>query len=188
VVTNNQGYETSWDLVNDEGIVIYKGEDLGNNKQSRDTLELDPGCYTFTIRDSGCDGLSFFANSDGSGVARLREVGGGVIRTFNPDFGCELSQSFTQNMTLDVPQMETFGDVMVFPNPSNGNFKLDVVLPSVNDIYIDVLDAQGKLIHSKQVANVQADVIPMDYNLPSGIYMVRIQSENENFLRRIVIK
>jgi hypothetical protein len=188
VVTNNQGYETSWDLVNDEGIVIYKGQDLGNNKQSRDTLELDPGCYTFTIRDSGCDGLSFFANSDGSGVARLREVGGGVIRTFNPDFGCELSQSFTQNMTLDVPQMETFGDVMVFPNPSNGNFKLDVVLPSVNDIYIDVLDAQGKLIHSKQVANVQADVIPMDYNLPSGMYMVRIQSENENFLRRIVIK
>ena len=45
----------------------------------RDTLLLGLGCYKLTVEDTDGDGLSFFANNDGSGFFRLWNEGATLI-------------------------------------------------------------------------------------------------------------
>jgi hypothetical protein len=71
---------------------------MSNNTTYKDTFDLGYGCYQLYIKDSGDDGLAWWANNDGTGYARIREVGGGVVKTFEPDFG----KSIIHNFTIDL--------------------------------------------------------------------------------------
>jgi len=67
------------------------------NTMYADTFNLSPGCYRLIVNDSDCDGLSWWANSDGAGFARLYKGDGSNTQlvNFEPDFGCQIAQSFT---------------------------------------------------------------------------------------------
>ena len=58
---------------------------MQSNTLYKDTFNLSPGCYKLQILDTGGnqntneDGLSWWANDDGSGYARLRAVPGGFL-------------------------------------------------------------------------------------------------------------
>jgi hypothetical protein len=74
VKTNNASHETSYTVTDMNGNVVLTRDDLDDNTNYKDTIDFADGCYTFRLEDSGGDGLSFFANSDGSGYARFKSV------------------------------------------------------------------------------------------------------------------
>jgi hypothetical protein len=80
-----------------------------------------------TIYDSGDDGQSFWANSDGSGYTRLKKVSGGNFINFEPDFGKFISQAFffqTNVVSVDENPMADLQSMVAFPNPSDGEVRL----------------------------------------------------------------
>ena len=69
------------------------------------------------LSDSDCDGLNWLNNANGEGVgyARLHNADGtlALLRTFEPDFGCELRQQFTVGYTVGTPEVKNTPEVSV---------------------------------------------------------------------------
>ena len=150
--TNSYPNESSYEIRNNENELIFSKTGMEANTLYKDTFNLSPGCYKIQILDTGGnqnlneDGLSWWANDDGSGYARLREVPGGFFKYYQADFGTELTDYFrVGNYFMSNTEIE---DILfdVFPNPSNGNFNVFVESNINNKVILKIIDINGKVI------------------------------------------
>ncbi len=70
--------------------------------------------------------------------------------------------------------------VKIFPNPSNGEFFVEIK----NKATIDVYSANGKLVFSDNIVKSQ----PVNLNVKPGIYLIKVTSEGQIGSERILIK
>jgi hypothetical protein len=80
-------------------------------------------------------------------------------------------------------------NLLVYPNPSSGIF--DVKLTSVElDTNIFLFDINGKLIERKTISkeNSSQNIITIgNFNLSSGIYLLKIVNQNEAITKKVII-
>lgn len=126
--TNSVPWETTVELRDADGNLVWSRGYPSANTTYQDTLSLNAGCYRFTVYDSGDDGQSFWANNDGSGYTRLKKVAGGNFIAFEPDFGKSISQAFYFATNLvSVPERVAAAPIwsaQAFPNPSDGRLQV----------------------------------------------------------------
>jgi len=189
--TNSKPAETTWKLYDANGNVLYQNiPNMVANTLYKDTFELQPGCYLLKMEDSQKNGLAFWANSDGSGLARLRIVDGSFIKTFPLDFGTEIEYYFTVGHALNVDQIqkEEMTDLRLFPNPSNGLFNLHFISPDSEDVTIEVTNQLGQVVqYFDSIDNVNGN---LEYLIDlseekSGTYLVTVRSESSVITRKI---
>jgi hypothetical protein len=76
--------------------------------------------------------------------------------------------------------------VSVFPNPSNGIFKISANELKGNSLKFEVRDLQGKLVHT---ANGPKENATLNLsNIASGVYMLTVSTEVELTVKRIVVE
>ncbi len=187
--TNASGFETSYQLKDINGNIIYSRSNCSNNTIYKDTFQLADGCYTLTIFDSGEDGLYFFANNDGSGYAKLRKTSGAMIKNFKADFGSKISQQFTVGFPLGVElnQWESFMEL--YPNPSSGIFQCDINLNQPDDINLYLTDLMGRIIEHKKLRQFSHGVIPIDMSeRASGVYLVIVQAGSGIMTKKLIVQ
>ncbi len=64
-----------------------------------------------------------------------------------------------------------------------------VIEGEAGDAYISILDTQGKEVLSKEaVLTGSRDIVPINGNLPTGVYVVSITQDGKNFCSKIVVK
>lgn len=192
VKTNNVPIETSIVLKNREGEVHWTRTYSEANTIHRDTLELNAGCYRFTVHDLGDDGLSFWANDDGSGYVRFKKVSGGNFAMLEDDFGKSISYAFrfetnliseNNEMTIDDETMS----VDVFPNPTTGviRAKLKGFNSNVNWVLINTL---GQTVLSGEFNPRTNMLLSIDMlGFSDGVYSLFVSGE-EGKNRCLVIK
>lgn len=77
-------------------------------------------------------------------------------------------------------------NVSLYPNPNNGTFTLDLSgLRSNIEHQVEVFDLQGKVIKAFELSTARHN---LELNVESGVYLVRITSENNVSTRKIIIK
>src|SRR5690554_8116859 len=74
VKTNSKGYENNYRIEDLNGNVILERNSLSNNTVYTDTLQLTAGCYRYFIEDAGNNGISWWANNDGTGYMRFKTL------------------------------------------------------------------------------------------------------------------
>lgn len=76
-------------------------------------------------------------------------------------------------------------NVAIYPNPSKGIFMVGV--GNTKPKTIEVVDITGKIILSKKDFQNNSKEIPLDLsNVSSGVYFVKIATENQNIVKRII--
>ncbi|NOZ34294.1 MAG: T9SS type A sorting domain-containing protein [Chlorobi bacterium] len=69
-------------------------------------------------------------------------------------------------------------NIKLYPNPSNGNFHLDINENTGKDVMIEIFSMSGKLIYSEKykpkVKHKKINII----NIPDGIYMLKVKSSS----------
>jgi len=189
--TNGKANETKWTVKNDMGMILYSSSAfIGPNTIYTDTFELSDGCYTFQLTDLDHDGLEFFANNDGAGFARFRNLNNIVLRTFDPDFGMEISQQFTVGYTLGRQETLVQPKFMnIWPNPTAGEFTLDLNIPGCLKAEMMVNDLTGRTVMQRQLDTWGGATI-QDFSISgyeAGIYFVKIVYEGGSETRKIVL-
>ena len=175
--TNSIPWETTVELLDGAGNVVWERGYPTANTTYRDTLALNQGCYRFTINDSGDDGQSFWANSDGSGYTRLKKVAGGNFINFEPDFGKYISQAFFFQTNI-VAVEEQFASVeqgfSVFPNPSDGEFQVKLTGFSAGSrLEWACYDAMGRIVRTGRWTALNQGLLICDLRgLKPGTYAV----------------
>jgi Peptide-N-glycosidase F, C terminal/Secretion system C-terminal sorting domain/Peptide-N-glycosidase F, N terminal len=188
--TNVAFIETTWKLYNSAGALVRQRTPSFANQIMRDTLRnLPPDCYRLRIADSGCDGLSFFANSAGSGYIQVKDVATGNILYAVNDFGCTLNYNFTVGYAVptEAEQASSTPDIRVFPNPNNGLFTVEMPFTQPTTVKIRIFNALGQIIQNTTLNDfAQTDLsVRLPENAPAGVYTLEIVLPNGTSSRKI---
>ncbi len=119
LLTDNWGYETRWEILNEAGTVVHEGDNFDNNELYEGVLAIEEGgCYTIYIIDSFGDGIL------GGGYFRLFDPTGILILEAEGDFDFGLDETFNAIEPLAAPtagfDYETNGDEVIITNTSEG--------------------------------------------------------------------
>ncbi len=81
------------------------------------------------------------------------------------------------------------GSMQIYPNPADGQTFISFSYPSIQHIRIEILDLVGRTLHEvyngKHLGEQRYGWQP---NVPSGMYLVRLRSENGMLTQTIVIQ
>ena len=183
--TNSAASESSYELLDDAGNQLLFRNGMTNNTTYRDTFQLGYGCYQFNIYDGGDDGIDFWANNDGTGFARFRQVGAGVVKTFEGDFGGSLQYNFTIDFPLSYEELYDTYVVELYPNPASDKFVL--AAGSISEAKIELINQLGQAVEVPM--NTTLDEITFDTSqLPSGIYLVKISYRGKLITKKVIVE
>ena len=188
--TNNAGSENWYKLMDAWGVVIDSGDNFQNNTSYRDTFDLAPGCYHLVLGDREKDGLSFFANNDGSGRALMRNVGGSFFsELYNPNFGTELSVYFTVGYSIGLPENSTLTSLWSFyPNPSEGKITIEAELEPNKRAVLQLSDMQGRILWTSDfdaTRTIQSFQLPENLH---GLYLLEMQQGGKSNQKTLLIQ
>jgi hypothetical protein len=100
---------------------------------------------------------------------------------FIPIAGITVTGVGIEQLTMDDGQLK------IYPNPTTGELTIEngELSPEFNSgVNVDVYDVFGRNVLSHQLSTVNCQLSIK--NLPSGIYFIRMQTENEVIIRKIV--
>ena len=154
------------------------------NSQYRDTLIFDDGCYSIIMTDTDDDGIDFWANNDGAGMARFREIGASWLKVFEGDFGSFIHHEFQVNNSTSYIQ-EDIDTWSFYPNPAKNQVTISGVSNGITDLIL--LDSLGK-----QLKKITFDIngefkkkLDLSY-LKDGVYMLKVITNSEEILKKVV--
>ena len=189
----NPGFnETSWQLINETGVVVASRLNNQNGKTFKDTLTLSPGCYTFVANDDGCDGLAWWANTaGGNGTLRFSSSSTPAsFKTFSGDFGCQLIERFTVGYVLGVKeQTKAVNTFQSFPNPASSTVNLLFDITEYQDVNYSITDVSGKEVQKGTFSNISSIAYPINVSsLTGGMYFISCHfAKGDTVTKKIII-
>ncbi len=178
--TNLYPGENSYQIIDEQGNVVLTRSGMSANTIYKDTLNLPMGCYTYKVADSDDDGLSWWANNDGTGYTRIKEVGGIYVKLFNGDFGDNINYNFTVNFPLSYEELNELPELNIYPNPAQN--ELNITLRNFeSNLTVTIIDNLGKQIQTQSYESSSA-VFNGKMNisdLPNGMYIVSLTDGNK---------
>lgn len=195
--TNNAPEETSYVLKRKGGEVIRKRTEFQANTNYIDSFDLSPGCYEFILKDidpnGGVgDGLSFFANQENNGSARLIKydsrapLQNGFLEA---SFGRQIRRSFTVGFQLGKEdQAKAQRSFQISPNPvEDQQLRAKLQLPQQKDLKVTVYNAKGQRMVRKAINGYQSGGFQVDVNnLEAGFYLLKVQAGENAYTKRFI--
>jgi len=85
------------------------------------------------------------------------------------------------------------GNIGLFPSPVNVGGTVNIQFNDIftNKILVVLRDIQGREFYSKVAINIEDGKligIPIDANIPAGIYLITATSENQIYSQRLIVK
>ena len=147
-------------------------------------IDVTDGTNIFTLRiDSDTDIPGASAPQGQFSVTGV----GGQYDSSNPfDEGYQLFPcgvgSFVPNSTTGIESSKLADLVRVFPNPVGDNLHINFV--GIDELYVEVLDAQGRQVQLLKLNDSQ-DIVTSSWN--EGIYFVHLQdSKGNTFVHKLI--
>ena len=100
------------------------------------------------------------------------------------------AQSLPENKETQMTKKSIV--LSLYPNPSNGEFRIEMDLESKEELRVKLFDMTGKLVEdlsselSRESGKVTADIKLKDTN--PGIYFLRVESGKRSGAKKIVIR
>ncbi len=185
--TNNFASENSYEIKDAEGNTVFSRSNMSNNTVYNDTLMLGTGCYTYFVYDNDDDGINFWANNDGGGYTRFKQVGGPTLQFFEGDFGDDIQFPFTIDYPLAFEDIEENTGFEVYPNPTKDVINIEIS-GFDNEVDILIYNSLGQRVYSQRVKSANSDYRQsIDFSqFESGVYVIRINDGTKTATQRFV--
>lgn len=197
--TNNNAFENTWTIYDEFDNVIATRNMMAPATLYADTiLDLTPGCYRISIDDTGCDGLSWWANpGQGSGYLRLDYVNANNSIFMSPtDFGCNYTKYFSVAApspppvdTTSVAEGQALTDAVdVFPNPVSNVAYLRIDINQRQEISYTITDLSGRTLAEEQLGPVMAGYHSIETGaLGNGVYLMNVRFANGSVVSKKMV-
>ncbi len=186
--TNKAANQNSWELRMNNDVVILERDNFENETLYVDTITFLNDCYQFYMYDTGDNGISFWANTQGSGLLRWYDLDGNMLKNFNGDFGDEIYHSFYTDMFLVKDEnLENKVDFSIIPNPNNGDFKISYTTNIDSNIEVQIYNSVGKNMYNQNTINNKGLIDISIEEIPAGVYTIILKSGNTSSTKKFVV-
>lgn len=176
--------ETTWECRNSVGFVLYSGGPYSVAQEFvKDTFYLiDDDCYTFTIYDSGGDGLV-----GGTSGYTLRQSDFSLIYQ-NNDF--ENTEELVQFEIDQVSVSETNrpADLTVYPNPFADQLWVTFNSTSAESVELTIYNSTGKNVYYSNYGKMEAGYHSLMIDaqtFATGIYLLNLKAGDKIITKKI---
>ncbi|MGM0567394.1 MAG: Omp28-related outer membrane protein [Bacteroidota bacterium] len=190
--TDNNPEETTWEILNSENEVVFSGgpyEDANSWVEMYTDLALPSGgCYRFIIHDEAGNGFD-----DGNGMVKLVSSDEVEIVNINTvDFGYSDETQFNGTSGTSAEMTRNTADIKITPNPAvSGYFNIALSGNHGSAVEIEMYDSFGNRVE-KQSANLNgsssSNITINTASLSKGVYLVRVISNKQELVKRVVIQ
>lgn len=105
---------------------------------------------------------------------------------------CKVSEKTVQITvsTIGTEELPGGARAQILPNPTDGNFAVEIQSPRSETFHLDLLDGQGRLLHTElaELAGGSVRVNFENLNLPKGIYQLNIKGLRGSRALRVVVQ
>ncbi len=188
--TNLTANQNSYEILSKDGIQIFEKSNFEPSTLYIDTITLFNDCYDFYMWDSGDNGISFWANSEGHGYLRFYNLEGERFMNFNGDFGDRIYHSFYTDLYLgEHDQSEGKLAFEILPNPSNGRFTVSYATKEEGPISINIFNTSGKRVWFTEDYGQYQGKIRIDLKtIQPGIYTCVLESDSTRLTKKFVVQ
>ncbi len=153
--------------------------------------------YAYVVRLSSQADYNVFKNCEisapnynykGSDNNRDYAIDGAFTVTMRAETSAGCFCESTQQVVVDRLNNELIGnqtDFNIYPNPNNGTFNIEIT-GNHQQSTIEIYSLVGELIASYNVEKNQVKTITLD-NISKGIYLVKVNNEQNNKVRKVHI-
>ena len=85
-----------------------------------------------------------------------------------------------------IPDVDQHASVLIYPNPNTGSFR--VAIHGLKNGFCELMSLQGIVVYQTVLKNQQKEVEITRPQLPKGIYLLRIRSEAQTIVRKVIIQ
>ena len=148
---------------------------IGNYSIFNDTITFedftgacsgDVGVYTFQVQNNTLD----FDLVNDNCLGRVAQADGLL---------------WTNCAVVGVDEKELNYSIVVYPNPSNGSFAIQVPDKAFTGS-LEIYSINGQLVYQQKVDN--ANELELNLELVTGVYVMRLYSPNQNLTQRLIIQ
>ena len=195
VVQDKYGSQITWELLGSDYSVLASGGPYENLKGQvaielhRTSVKVPMGeCVKFVIKDSKSNGICC---QYGDGFYRILNSKGKVIVNGAGDFGAEAScvVSIVEGVEEEPEPGEGIEEVTssinMYPNPVNDKLYIEAEM-EIEEVVVYTIT--GVIVGQQSTDNSQQTICIDVTNLNSGIYFVKVVTENGETVRRFVKK
>ncbi|GJM35618.1 MAG: hypothetical protein DHS20C18_46190 [Saprospiraceae bacterium] len=197
--TNSRPNENRMFITDHAGDVVLEKTDMEANTTYEDDISLPSGCYTMHFTDTGGDGLYYWyweaiGQNLGTGYVRFQRRVTDIItlpiKNFESEFGSFIQFDFFLPEPVAVDDLvEDASLISLFPNPTTGEFTLELMGYENKDITIELFDAAGRKIETKFLEDNALTQLQTNFDLEAyanGLYLIRIFDGNRVNYRKLV--
>ncbi len=185
--TDNSPQETTWEIRNSLDVVVASGGPYPlPNKLYQQTITLPQAdCYSFTINDTGGDGICC---SNGNGGYEVSSSGTIIKQggSFNYAETCE----FWMTAPVSVEENSLNTQLTVYPNPFDGSTNISFSTRKNSETVIKLFNAYGQLVKSVSLGPLNAgqhETVMDGQHLKPGVYILQLNSGSEVSSRRVSV-
>ena len=81
------------------------------------------------------------------------------------------------------------GVLDVYPNPSNGQFALELKANIKAPAQISILNVEGKVVFAKSLNHQNQSNLSLDLkHLAKGVYLIKVQSDGNTIVKRVLVQ
>ncbi|MGV6829412.1 MAG: GEVED domain-containing protein [Flavobacteriales bacterium] len=138
------------------------------------------GIYT----GPGVSGGNFFPAVAGIGIHE-------IVYTYVDDNGCQNSTTQTIEVLeeLGVSDVENGVNFNIYPNPNSGSLHLDINSSIINNFEVKIVNQLGTLILTQNIDVTNQNTYTFNLShLASGLYYFMLNSEQKNYVQKIVVR
>ena len=100
---------------------------------------------------------------------------------------CSGSSECIELIVASIDESELENNLVLYPNPNNGSFKINFGTQELQNIEINILNELGQLVHLQNAEYQRVLIIANDL-LPPGIYFLSVITDNARATRSFVIE
>jgi hypothetical protein len=103
---------------------------------------------------------------------------------------CSGADSIIVNIgNVRIAEINSFSQLELFPNPNNGDFKLKVTSNKASETRISLINLLGQEIWAdNKTLSEGAQEIDLSTNLDAGVYILRLNNEDGQVMKSVVIR
>lgn len=113
---------------------------------------------------------------------------GGPNRTYTVRYWNIINNVYNGGETTGVSLLTIIESLNVYPNPTSGNFTVQIASNEVSDIEISLMDIQGHIVYSHLVSGILNHTEVIENNFAKGFYFLSVNNGRDIKIQKVIIQ